>query len=351
MTIDDTASKLEAFSSPERHVYLETRRTPVQAAKKNTSRLSVARIAEAAKLIDPVFLNSPQFQSETLGEQIGAEIVLKVETINPIRSFKGRGADFLLHHLPRSNRTLVCASAGNFGQGLAYAARKHGHKLVVFAAENANPLKLRRMRHFGADVRLSGSDFDAAKQRARKFSEESNAQFIEDGREPAISEGAGTIGLELCRWSRRFDFVIVPLGNGALLSGIGTWIKAHSPSTKVIAVCAAGAPSMAISLREHMPLSTESTETIADGIAVRIPVPEALDDLALIVDEVLLVDDDAMLAAMRLIFQQHGLVIEPAGIAGLAATITYKEKFRGAHIATPLCGGNLTPEQIHKWLA
>jgi len=322
----------------------------VQAAGKSISRLSPARIAEAAKLIDPVFLNSPQFASEALGEMTGAELVLKVETVNPIRSFKGRGTDFLLHRLPPSEQALVCASAGNFGQGLAYAARKRGLKLLVFAAESANPLKLERMRNFGADVRLFGVDFDAAKQRAREFAAGSGAHFIEDGREPAISEGAGTIALELCRWPGSFDFVIVPLGNGALLAGIGTWIKAHSPATKVIAVCAAGAPSMAMSLHEHKPRSTESTDTIADGIAVRVPVPEALDDLAPVVDEVMLVDDNAMLAAMRLVFQHHGLVVEPAGIAGLAAAIAHKEGFRGARIATPLCGGNLTPEQIRKWL-
>jgi threonine dehydratase len=277
-------------------------------------------------------------------------LVLKVEIVNPIRSFKGRGTDFLVAGLPDRSTTLVCASAGNFGQGMAYAARKRGLPLVVFAAETANRLKLRRMRELGADVHLAGHDFDEAKQHGRTFAAETGARWIEDGREPAIAEGAGTIAVELGRWPHAFDFALIPLGNGALLAGIGTWMKVTSPATRRIGVCAAGAPSMALSLQQGIPKSSESAATIADGIAVRVPVPEALADLAGVVDEVLLVDDQALIAAMQLVFHEHGLVVEPAGVAGLAAAMTFRERFQGASVVTPLCGGNLTEEQMREWL-
>jgi threonine dehydratase len=277
-------------------------------------------------------------------------VVLKVETVNPIRSFKGRGADFLASSLPAESPALVCASAGNFGQGMAYAARKRSLPLVVFAAETANRLKLDRMRELGADVRLAGRDFDEAKQHARAFANDTGARFIEDGRDPAIAEGAGTIAVELGRWPHAFDFALIPLGNGALLAGIGTWMKATSPATRIIGVCAQGAPSMALSLQHGVPESTESVATIADGIAVRVPVPEALADLIGIVDEVLLVDDQSMIDAMQLVFRQHGLVAEPAGVAGLAAAITFRDRFQGASVVTPLCGGNVTSDQIRLWL-
>ena len=314
------------------------------------SRLSLENIEAAARTIDPVFLNSPQFESQKLGELLGMKLVLKVETLNPIRSFKGRGADFFAAQLPGNAGHLVCGSAGNFGQGMAYAARKRRLPLVVFAAENASPVKLEAIRQMGAEVRLTGSDFDAAKDSARAFARETGARFVEDGSEVSISEGAGTLAVELCRWPATLDAVLVPLGNGALLAGVGRWMKAHSPTTQIIGVCAAGAPSMALSLREKKLHVTETANTIADGIAVRIPIPEALADLDGLVDDVVLVEEGTIMEAMRLIFQHHGLVVEPAGAAGLAAALTFQQRFRNQLVATPLCGGNMTAEQARRWL-
>lgn len=313
-------------------------------------RLSLARIEEASRVIDPVFRCSPQFSSAGLNDQLGLEMVCKVETLNPIRSFKGRGADYFMHQLAEGNRGLVCASAGNFGQGLAYAARKRNIQLTVFAAETANPLKVERMRKLGAEVTLTGADFDAAKQAARDFAKSENLLFVEDGREVAISEGVGTIGLELSRWPKPFDSVLVPLGNGALLAGIGRWIKAVSPQTRVIGVCATGAPAMALSWRSGRTVVTDNVDTIAEGIAVRVPVEEALDDLRLVVDDILLVEDQTMLRAMRLLFRELGVVVEPAGAAGVAAAIAFQERFVGQIVATVLCGGNLAEQQVQPWL-
>jgi len=114
-------------------------------------RLSLERIEHAAKVIDPAFLNTPQFVCEPLGEELGLRLALKIETMNPIRSFKGRGADFLVSQVKECGR-LLCASAGNFGQAMAYACRKRGLKLTVYASINANPLKVERMRSLGAHV-------------------------------------------------------------------------------------------------------------------------------------------------------------------------------------------------------
>jgi threonine dehydratase len=303
------------------------------------STVSVDHIREAAQLIDPVFLDSPQFVSERLGPNI----VLKVETINPIRSFKGRGTDYLLHRLGEERRDLVCASAGNFGQGMAYACRKRGVRLKVFASQSANPLKIERMRALGATVELVPGDFDDAKDAARR----DEGLFIEDGLLGPIAEGAGTIGVELDR-AQPLDDVFVPLGNGALVNGVGTWLK-HGSATKVIAVCASGAPSMALSWRSRRPITAPS-ETIADGIAVRVPIPEAVAITEKTVDEVMLVSDDEMRAAMRSLFYEAGLLVEPAGAAGLAAIAQRREELAGRRVATILTGGNLTEEQIRDWI-
>jgi len=315
------------------------------------SLLSLENIEKALQVIDPIFLNTPQFRSDILSRLLGMDFVLKVETVNPIRSFKGRGTEYFMSRQQDGPKTLVCASAGNFGQGLVYSARRRGFSVIVFAAESANPLKVERMRELGGDVRLMGSDFDEAKDHAREFAKKSGAQFVEDGNDPAIAEGAGTIAVELCRGAALFDALLIPLGDGALLAGIGCWMKAHSPSTRIIGVCAAGAPAMATSWREGKVCSSESISTIADGIAVRVPVRESLLTLKGLVDEILLVEDEAMIDAMRLVLRHHGLVTEPSGVAGLAAAVTYKQQFRGAHVATPLCGGNVTAEQMRHWFS
>ena len=314
------------------------------------SRISLARIEAASHSIDPVFLGTPQFESQALSVALGMELVLKVETVNPIRCFKGRGADFFAAQFSRSSSKLVCASAGNFGLALAYAARKHGFQLVVFAAEAANTSKLEGIRQLGATVRLFGRDFDAANEEACAFAEASGAYFVVDGLEPSISEGAGTIAVELCSSAVPFDFAIVPLGGGALIAGIGCWMKKHSPGTRIIGVCAAGAPAMALSWQENNVHSTQTVNTIADGIAVRVPIPEVLVDLRSTVDEVLLVEDSSFIEAMQLAFRHHGLVVEPAGAAGLAAALTYRQRFSGGRVVIPLTGGNLTPDQVRRWL-
>ncbi|MBF6595150.1 MAG: pyridoxal-phosphate dependent enzyme [Thermaceae bacterium] len=314
-------------------------------------RLSLEHIEEASRIVDPVFLNTPQYNCESLSQVLGLELVVKVETLNPIRSFKGRGADYFISKVMErgDKRQIVCASAGNFGQAMAYACRKHQIPLIVYASTKANPLKIERMCKLGAEVRLHGEDFDAAKLEAKRFCSETGAWMVEDSKEVEISEGAGTLGLELLEYPQPLDAALIALGNGAMIAGMGRWIKAHRPQTQVVGVCAAGAPAMERSWRSGTFVQTNSISTIADGIGVRVPVPEALEDLKGIVDEVLLVEDDLTIEAMRLAHQHLGLVLEPSGAVGIAALLK-SSPFQGKRVATVLCGGNLTPEQMECWL-
>ena len=202
-----------------------------------TQQLNLDAIARAAREIDPVFRRTPQFEAEPLGQALGVRIVLKVETINPIRSFKGRGTDFFVRGLSPLPERLVTASAGNFGQGLAWAARRRGVACEVFAAENANRLKVARMRALGAVVHLAGRDLDEAKEHARAHAAREGVAFVEDGRESAIAEGAGSIACELCEWPEPIGAVIVPLGNGALpvASGPGSSRRHRKRASSVFA--------------------------------------------------------------------------------------------------------------------
>ena len=319
----------------------------------SADRLSLERIARAAREIDPRFRATPQFAAESLSEELGVRVVVKVETVNPVGSFKGRGADFFLGELPAAEaaRGLVCASAGNFGLGLAFAARRRSAAVTVFASRHANPLKVERMRALGATVRLGGDDFDEAKSAARRFAAARGATMVEDGREAAISEGAGSIAVELLAGPEELDELWVPLGNGALAAGVARWTRAHRPDVRIVAVAAEGAPAMAESLAAGHVVSGESAATIADGLAVRLPVPEAVADLAGRVDAVLLVSDAAMIEAMRLAHRHLGLVLEPAGAAGLAAIAARRRELGGRRVATVLCGSNADPRRLARWLS
>ena len=314
-------------------------------------RLSAAAIEEASRLIDPVFLAGRQFQSESVSSALGCDITFKDETANPIRCFKGRGADYFLAKVVErgDERQLVCASTGNFGQAMAYACRKHDRPLVVFADEGANPVKVGRIAEMGAEVRLEGADFDSAKARARDFSDRTGSWMVEDGHEPEISEGAGTIAFELLE-RNRFDAVLIPLGNGALLNGNARWIKEVAPDTEVIGVSASGADAMARSWREGEIVIRDTVSTISEGIAVRVPVPAAVSDMAGLVDEVILVGDDSTIDAMRLIHRHTGLAVEPAAAVGVAALGDEPQRFARRQVATILTGANLTEEQTRRWL-
>lgn len=305
--------------------------------------LRLDRIGEAARRIDPVFTGTPQYEDEQLSAALGRRVLVKVETANPVRSFKGRGADFFMDAIDVRQR-VVCASSGNFGQGIAHAGRRRGVGVDVYTPADVNPVKRARMEAFGARVIPVGQDSAACLEAAKAHAAATpGSVFVEDGKEPAIAEGAGTIGLELLR-AGTIDTIVLPVGDGALISGVGRWVKAHTPATRIVGVCSRGAPSMALSWRAGKPVSTDRSETIAEGIEVRIPVPESVARLRLLVDDMVLVDDSALLEAMRLAARTLGLVLEPSGAAGLAAIRTCD--LPGERLATVLTGSNLRPEHL-----
>lgn len=297
------------------------------------ARLSALRIEAAVRHIDPVFLGTPQARCRALSAWLGCDLVLKDETVNPVRCFKGRGASHFMA-VRGSSAPLVCASAGNFGLGLAHACAARGVPLTVFVSRHANPVKVAGIRALGARIEVAGADFDAAKAAARGF----GAEFVEDGRELAITEGAGTIAVELfAEFSP--DVVVLPLGNGALLAGVAAWVKHWSPVTQMIGVVAEGAPVMRHALRGEV--CDARAETIADGIAVRVPVAEAVADLVPLVDDVVAVSDDALREAMRELQARTGRVVEPSAVAGLAAVAMDRSRFAGRCVATVVTGANV----------
>jgi threonine dehydratase len=295
--------------------------------------LSLSRIERALGEIDPVFLDTPQFVSDRLSGELGREVVIKVETVNPIGSFKGRGTSLLGQKLD-PDLSWVCSTAGNFGQGLAYAARKRGASARVFVSPDAPRSKITRMRALGAEVEVHDRPESAASEYAAASDDRI---LVVDGMDPAIAEGAGTIGVELAN-TYPIDTAVIQLGDGALISGVARWLKSRTPRSQVVGVCASGAPAMAQSFASRRPIPITPTGTIAGALAITDPVPESLERVLALVDEVLLVDDDDLRAAMALIADSTGILVEPAGAAGVAALSRHPGRVTGDRLAVLLTG-------------
>lgn len=268
-------------------------------------------------------------------------MLIKDETRNPLRCFKGRGAGLAVTAID-PGRHVVCASSGNFGQAIAHAARRAGLPCTVFLPAGANPVARERIEAFGADVLVVDDEAELGRRAADYAGSRADRELIEDGRRPAIAEGAGTIGIELLAGGP-LDAVILPVGDGALITGVACWIKDRSPRTRVIGVCPESSPSMAVSWRSGR-ATPGPAHTIADGLRTHDPLPESVERMRQLVDQMLLVSDAALVAAMRLASRTTGVLLEPSGAAGLAAIREHRPP--GDRIATVFTGGTLRPEHL-----
>ncbi|WP_245996294.1 threonine ammonia-lyase [Streptomyces armeniacus] len=314
-------------------------------------RLRLDRIRAAAREIDPAFLDTPALPCAPLDRALGCSTTLKVETLNPVRSFKGRGTETVAAAARGEGVSrLVCASAGNLGQALAYSGSRRGLDVTVVVAKTANPLKLRQISAFGADVRLEGEDIEDARLLAREIAETDGVRLVEDSLDLATCEGAATIGLELVRDDPALDVVLVALGGGAMASGVGYAVRALADHAQVIGIQPLGAPAMALSWQRRTLVETDRIDTIADGVAGRCPIPEVLDDLLAVLDDVVLVREDSIKAGMRALYEHAGLVVEPSAALGIAAVLENPERFAGRRVTTILCGSNVGPADFARWV-
>jgi threonine dehydratase len=315
--------------------------------------VSADAIRAALPRIPAAFRDMPQFVSEPLSERLGVPVVVKAETVNPIGCFKGRGTWLAVSELVAAGevgerRGLVVASAGNFGQGVAYAARARDIPLVVFAAKTANPAKVAAMRRLGAEVRLAGEDFDAAGAAAAAYVAESAWRLVIDGVDPWTTIGAGTMAVELTDAVEAGDLpalaaLYVPVCDGALIGGVGTWLRQAAPETRVIGVQSAAAPAVALSWRAGRAIETDRADTVADGLAARVPLPEALAIMATAVDDMQLVEERAILDAQAELSAALPFTVEPSAAVGWAA-MRAAPAHAGA-VGLILTGGNVPPPE------
>ena len=281
--------------------------------------------------IHPAFRDSPQFVHDGLSDRLGVPVIVKVETVNPIRSFKGRGTSVAVRGLAAEgvigpDTPVVCASAGNFGQGVAHAASELGLDAIVFASRRANRAKVARMRALGARVEQAGEDFDGARAAAAEYVRSQGGHLLVDGDDPRIAAGAASLAVELTDGVASGALpppavVSVPVGNGALINGVGSWLRAALPSCQVLGIQARGAPAMTLSWQAGRPIDTPSVDTYADGIAARVSIPAAVALMDGRVDDMRLVDDAAIHRAQDELTSALGITVEGAAAASWAGLL------------------------------
>ncbi|WP_282702679.1 pyridoxal-phosphate dependent enzyme [Streptomyces sp. CC219B] len=315
------------------------------------TRLDTARILAARQVIDPVFLDTPLYRCEALEPGLGCAVSVKLETANPVRSFKARGTELVASRLAgQGARDVVCASAGNLGQALAWSGRGRGLAVTVVASRCATPAKLDSIRALGARLELVDGDHELARERAADIARRDGIRLVEDSLDIETCEGAATIGLELAAAATPFDVVLVALGGGALATGVGHVLKAMAPGVEVVCVQPLGAPALTHSWRQRRVVTTDSADTIADGVAGRRPIPAVLDDLLLVADDAVLVQEASIIAGMRMLLDHAGLVVEPSAALGIAAVLEDRDRFAGRHVVTVVCGSNVNLDAYHRWV-
>lgn len=305
--------------------------------------VTLADVAAAADRIAPYLPRTPLVTSRTLSRMTGATLRLKTENLQRTGSFKVRGAlNAILQLGPEQRaRGVVTFSAGNHGQGLAYAASLVGVPCTVFMSEHAVPAKVEAIRGYGAETRF-GPDIDAAFRMMGAYQEEAGAYLVHPFADPAIIAGQGTVALELIEEFPALEQVVVPVGGGGLISGVALTIKALQPQARVVGVEPVGAAVVSLSLQAGRPLRLEQVTTIADGLGAPFAAELTQRLIERHVDDVVLVTDDEIVAALHLILGRAKLLVEPAGAAAVAALLTNKAAIpHGANTAAILSGGNI----------
>ena len=271
---------------------------------------------------------------------------LKLESVQPVRSFKLRGALNKLMHIPDDRRAagVITASAGNHGMGVAFAAAAFGVPATVYVPESANALKVDAIKRLGARVVAVGRTYHDAYMGGAAEQKQTGATFVHAYDDLEVIAGQGTIGLELLEDLPSLDTVLVPIGGGGLISGISMYVKSKRPQARVIGVEPAGANAMSRSLEAGRIVTLEHVETIADGLAASAPGALTLELAQRFVDEVLIVQEDEMLHAIRMLFEWEHLVAEPAGAAAIAALLHHHRPAPGERVAVVLSGANISNE-------
>ncbi|WP_448574841.1 threonine ammonia-lyase [Thermomicrobium sp.] len=306
-------------------------------------------ILRARAVVQRYLPPTPLLHSPLLSERLGCQVYLKCEQLQPIGAFKIRGGIYLMSQLSPAERArgVVTASTGNHGQSIAYAARLFGVRAIIYAPEGANPLKVAAMRRLGAEVVLTGRDFDEARLACEARAAADGLRYIHSANEPDLIAGVGTYALEILDSVPDLDAIIVPIGAGSGVCGTGIVMKTVDPAIQVIGVQAAGMPVVYESWRKGQLLEMTDGYTFAEGIATRVAFELPLRIIRERVDDIVLVSDEEIARAMIELLETR-IVAEGAGAAALAAAHRIRDRLAGKTVVLVVSGGNVTLETL-RW--
>jgi threonine dehydratase len=302
-------------------------------------------INAAADVLKSVVLKTPLQFHRKLSEKFKAEVYLKREDLQVVRSYKLRGAYNLIQSLPEDQRKagVVCASAGNHAQGVAFACKYLGIKGVIYMPAITPKQKINQVKMFGGDnieIVLTGDTFDECQAHALEFTRQNNRIFIPPFDHLKVIEGQGTVAKEILDEVSGLDYIFVPVGGGGLCAGVGEYFKTYSPNTKIVGVEPAGAPSMKEALKAGKPVKLDKIQRFVDGASV-----QKVGDLTFelckdVLADMLLVPEGKVSSTILQLYNEDAIVAEPAGALSIAALDQYAEQIKGKKIVCVLSGGN-----------
>jgi threonine dehydratase len=308
-----------------------------------------ADVLEARRRIAPHLRPTALHEYSALSELLGARVFVKHENHQPTGAFKVRGGVNLVSQLGAAERGVIAASTGNHGQSIAFAARLFGVPATICVPEGANPVKVAAIRGYGAEVVEHGRDFDDAREHCERLAAERGSRYIHSGNEPLLIAGVATGALEILEQEPRVEVIVVPIGGGSGAAGACIVAKSVSPSVRVIGVQSEAAPAAYRSWRERR-LVEAAMGTFAEGLATRtaFELPQRI--LREHLDDFVLVSEDEIRAAQRVMIESTRNLIEAAGAAPLAAASHLREELASKRVALVASGGNASPEQLREVL-
>jgi len=312
----------------------------------------LADVLAARRRIEPYLRPTPLYRYPALDTLTGARVQVKHENHQPVGAFKVRGGVNLVSQLTEDERWrgVIAASTGNHGQSVAYAAEALGVRAVICVPEQANPVKVESMQALGAEVVFHGADFDEAREHCEKLAAEHRYRYVHSGNEPALIAGVATYTLEILEASPDVEAIVVPVGGGSGASGACLVAKAVRPSIEVIGVQSEAAPAAYRSWRAGAPVA-DTTSTFAEGLATRTAFELPQQIMRDRLDDFVLVTEEALRDATRLMIEKTRNLVEPSGAAALAAVMSAPGRFRGRDVALICSGGNISPAQLAALLA